>query len=185
MKRRKGPGWGVPWGALLSASQLRSELTVRLIVLSPSMGMGLTWTRPPLGPRAWITPQSVGEKSRCLPQLVWRGWWGMPSSSCLSPPTPVAPLSLAVDLGCRDSGCRPPGVPRETSPHGWGGPGSGGPPLQAQVAVDRTVCRWDLRAQSWVVEGEKRDGSLHCPGERGERGQPGSPSLHPPVPLPH
>lgn len=67
MKGRKGPGWEVPWGALLSPSQLRSELTVWLTVLSPSMGMVLTWTQPPLGPCAWITPQSVGEKSRCLP----------------------------------------------------------------------------------------------------------------------
>lgn len=103
---------------------------------------------------------------------------------------PVTWVSFFYCAGLLPAGTRvagPLGAPRRTSPHGWGGPGGGGPPLQAQVAVDRAVCRWHIRAQSWVVEREQRDGSLHWRTERRDS-QQGSGSSHdtlPAHPSPH
>ena len=74
-------------------------------------------------------------------------------------------LLLLRGWGDLQGGLLPGRRGRGASPHGWGGPGGRGPPFQAQVTVDRAVCRRDVRAQSWVVEREERHGSLHCGGE--------------------
>lgn len=92
-----------------------------------------------------------------------RGCWVTCTVACH-----LVSLSRHRPAACRDSGCRALSIPRGTSPHGRGGPGGRGPPLQAQVAVDRAVCRWHVRAESWVVEREERDSSLHWRTERGE-----------------
>ena len=91
-------------------------------------------------------------------------------------------LLLLRGWGDLQGGLLPGRRGRGASPHGWGGPGGWGPPFQAQVTVDRAVCRRDVRAQSRVVEREERHGSLHCGGE-GRGGRLGSRLLlTPPLP---